>query len=608
MINKNRAAICGLLILCMVAGSISCGKENTANEEPSGNASRRDGEETAGAYTDDDLDSVIGDVSEEDKGSPEETEIGLGEEVNLGNANRPVSDKVEEVQTLSIPEAVVMGDGDMGAFYNNEEFKDVVPADIDSFSAEDVPTKYDSRNVDGKRYVTAVEDQGYSYLCWAFASIGAIESDILRHNEDISYKDLDLSEKHLAYYNLHSAEGSYQGLIDRDYRELVNAEDEEDAWVFDYDTGYIAVGGVTDFCTSILTAWKGPVYEEDQDAFISMYGSSYLFTDNATTPSAAYGGPFHVQGVYEVPGAFENNLLIKQMIMEHGAASIGVAASEKFWKNHYSSLYSNYGGNKVPTADHEVLIIGWDDDYPASNFRINPGKNGAWLCKNSWGSSTGDGGFFYLSYYDETVAISNASAYSVAVEGDEDFYDNNYQAAGFMTDLVSSFDDSQNTMSTLSESTNPYGMLYEAESDEALEAIGFMSLDLYQQYELEIYLNPTTKDDKIYFDEDTLPTLSQKLSAISGGFHTFELDRKINLNAGDEFFILIKPVTAGRLVYEAAKDMISDANYDEWKNLTGNVHNNYEASGLSYYISDDGLSLEKQLDKDFFLKAYTKNR
>ena len=48
--------------------------------------------------------------------------------------------------------------------------------------------------------------------------------------------------------------------------------------------------------------------------------------------------------------------------------------------------------------------------------------------------------------------------------------------------------------------------------------------------------------------------------------------------------------------------------YDEWNNLTGNIHNSNSASGKSYYISDDGKSLNCQKDKDFFIKAYTKNK
>ena len=51
----------------------------------------------------------------------------------------------------------------------------------------------------------------------------------------------------------------------------------------------------------------------------------------------------------------------------------------------------------------------------------------------------------------------------------------------------------------------------------------------------------------------------------------------------------------------------SDPNYDEWHNLTGNIHNSYSSSGRSYYISDDGKAINKQYDKDFFVKAYTVN-
>ena len=251
--------------------------------------------------------------------------------------------------------------------------------------------------------------------------------------------------------------------------------------------------------------------------------------------------------------------------------------------------------------------MGWDDTYSASNFKTTPPGDGAWICRNSWGKTSGKEGFFYVSYYDETVAVSNAAAYNVARGGDEDWYDNNYQAAAFLNKLISTFEDEENTVTSLSASSNPYGMVYEAASDESLQAVGFMNLDLYQQYELMIYLNPTQEDGKISF-ENSEPALTQKISAISGGFHTFPLEKALDLNKGDTFLILIKPATKGRLVYEASEDSTGYANYDEWQNFTGNIHTNYEASGCSYYISDDGLSLVRQKDKDFFVKAYTNNK
>ena len=375
---KRRVLV--IVLGCALAASTvcSCGKE-------AGNGSRRDGDGVA--LGDDDLLEVDGSgyentgisvPSSESPSKPAETVV---EEV----ANAPVTDEVKAVNKLIIPEAVITEAGDVAAFYNNEDYRDVVPVDAGSFDKAELPVRYDSRDYEGNRYVTVVEDQGYSYLCWTYACMGAIESDLLKHHKDIDYRDIDLSEKHLAYYNMHKAPGSENGYIDDDYRELVNADNVANAWVFDYDTNYIAVGGVTDCCISILTAWKGPVEESGDDAFKSLYGSSYLFTDNGDKPSDAYDSIYHVQGVYQVRSDLDHNLMVKQMVMEHGAATVGVNADSQYFKDHSGKLYSSFGGQQAETANHEVLIVGWDDEYSASNFRETPPGDGAWICRNSWG-------------------------------------------------------------------------------------------------------------------------------------------------------------------------------------------------------------------------------
>ena len=599
---KKKIIAISLISTLVVTCACSCGKA------AGGNGSRRDDNNTA--TQDEDMSGVVGDpVDPSAQGAAEEAKDKQPAQTVVQEvANAPVTDEVKTVRKLTIPEAVVMDAGDVAAFYSNEDFKDVVPEDASSFDREELPSKYDSRNVNGKRYVTVVEDQGYSYLCWTYACMGAIESDLLMHHPDMSYKDIDLSEKHIAYYNMHKAKGSEGGYIDDDYRELVNADNVSGAWVFDYDTNYITVGSVTNCCISLLTAWKGPVAEAGDDAFKSLYGSSYLFTDNGNEPSDAYDSLYHVQGVYQVRTDMEHNLMVKQMLMEHGAATVGVDADSEHWKDHNSKLYSSYDGETPETANHEVLIVGWDDDYPASNFRNTPPGDGAWICRNSWGESSGEGGFFYLSYYDETVAISNAAAYDVASPGEGNWYDHNYQAGGFINRLISTLDDAENTVTAYTASANPYGVMYEAQGKETLKAVGLMAIDMYQQYEIEVYVNPGEEDGSIAFTTQDKPVLEQKVSAVSGGFHTFELDKAIDLEKGDRFLILVKPETEGRLVFEAAEDTIGYANYDEWQNLTGNVHNNYTASGCSYYISDDGLSMIRQDDKDFFIKGYTCDR
>ena len=135
-----------------------------------------------------------------------------------------------------------------------------------------------------------------------------------------------------------------------------------------------------------------------------------------------------------------------------------------------------------------------------------------------------------------------------------------------------------------------------------------MALETYQQYEVEVFLNPESDENGIVISSLPEPVYSQKISAISGGYHTFEFDDAIELNANDRFFIVVKPYTKGRLLFEKAGDYVSDANYDEWNELLGGVHNHYEASGESYYISDDGQHMVSEADKDFFVKAYTNNK
>ena len=148
------------------------------------NSSRRD---EYVPNVDEDLSAVDGSITIYDESASREKSDSVDHEAVVGESiNSPTSLEVENVREIVIPEAVVIADGDSGEFYSNEDFTDVIPTDISTFSENELPAKYDSRNADGKRFVTAPEDQGYSYLCWTYAALGAIESDILKHNEGLN--------------------------------------------------------------------------------------------------------------------------------------------------------------------------------------------------------------------------------------------------------------------------------------------------------------------------------------------------------------------------------------------------------------------------------------
>ena len=58
--------------------------------------------------------------------------------------------------------------------------------------------------------------------------------------------------------------------------------------------------------------------------------------------------------------------------------------------------------------DHHVCIVGWNDAYPAGRFLRRPPGPGAFLIKNSWGTSYGQGGYFWISYYDRSFGTTLA--------------------------------------------------------------------------------------------------------------------------------------------------------------------------------------------------------
>lgn len=64
---------------------------------------------------------------------------------------------------------------------------------------------------------------------------------------------------------------------------------------------------------------------------------------------------------------------------------------------------------KVPT----MTFLSWGGTMPTPrlNFSLEPEGDGAFICKNSWGESFGDGGYYYVSYYDRHIG-NKAIAYT----------------------------------------------------------------------------------------------------------------------------------------------------------------------------------------------------
>lgn len=218
-----------------------------------------------------------------------------------------------------------------------------------------LPLQYDLRT-QGK--LTPVRDQGSCGDCWAFASMGSMES-VLKPVEDRDFSENNLKNKH------------------------------------GFDWGHCD-GGNGDMSTAYFARRDGPVNESDDPYNVSSNVSpGGLFTQKILTKAVI---------IPPRTGSLDNDA-IKQAIMDYGAVQSSYYSSSS--TSYYRAATASYYYNGASSSNHAIVLVGWDDNYDKSNFATTPPGNGAFLVRNSWGSGWGQGGYFYLSYYDSKIGNDN---------------------------------------------------------------------------------------------------------------------------------------------------------------------------------------------------------
>lgn len=253
--------------------------------------------------------------------------------------------------------------------------------------------------------------QGIYNTCWAFSVVGLAEFDLI-HDDRIVDKNVDFSELQLAYYTYHNEEDPLGGT----YADLLKTSQ------------YLQSGGNLSLCTRALLQWQGLIPEADlpysEAATLKRLDSSYAFRKDAA----------HLQNVY-ILNIHKQPQALKKEIMTHGAAGISLYTGQRLGIYDTTAFYEKTNETVATfycptdkTADHAVNVVGWDDHFPAENFKTRPEGDGAWLVRNSWSDQTGNDykSYFWISYYDKGI---EDDAWILDFES-ADNYDFNYQYDG----------------------------------------------------------------------------------------------------------------------------------------------------------------------------------
>lgn len=247
-----------------------------------------------------------------------------------------------------------------------------------------LPSSYSSQE-----YATPVRRQ-VNNTCWAYSSTAVMEVFAAKAGLYDGY----ISPQHMNYWATTREDGT--------------------GWQRSYYDGgypYIAMG--------YLTSNNGAIKESD-------FPSTSTFEDYQNTAGTLT--PFlGVNSLIYLDAADRDT--IKTAVYRYGAA-VGNFHSITSYLNTATSSYYFYTEKDLTIGElrgHSVAIVGWDDDYSRENFNENcrPDHNGAWLCKNSWGSGWCNmGGYFWISYEDKYLFCEDFGP-SFAIIGTRQYTDEN---------------------------------------------------------------------------------------------------------------------------------------------------------------------------------------
>lgn len=228
------------------------------------------------------------------------------------------------------------------AYPGETEFSPDHPAfSLAQAAAVTYPSSFDWRT---HNIMTPIKNQGSCGSCWAFASVAAFEALIRQKSGAI----VDLSEQQLV--NCVAGSDCSGG-----YASSALAYMKTNGIVYETYYPYMAADGICNV-------------SRPSDFYLDNYWTQYLGSSGLSARVNA----------------------VKAAITNYGPSVLWMQIYDDFY-HHYSSGVYIYDGTSAEVGGHLICVVGWVDDASITN-------GGYWICKNSWGQSWGESGYFRIGY------------------------------------------------------------------------------------------------------------------------------------------------------------------------------------------------------------------
>lgn len=209
-----------------------------------------------------------------------------------------------------------------------------------------------------------------------------------------------------------------------------------------------------------------------------------------------------------------NKDVIKQALLDYG----GIYTMIYWDATKYNSTNKTYFYNGIRRVNHAVVIAGWNDTLTTA------GGTGAWIIKNSWGTSWGDNGYFYIAYGDSSILDYNA-VWPSRIDYQPLSYIYNYDSLGYIEQWG------------YNDGNADFGLLrYVAPAKHKITKVGSYVVGANSTVKFQLYKSFNTSTG-------TLSTLISETSIKNcqyPGYYTYDLDSAVYLNKNDTFYIKVR--------------------------------------------------------------------